>query len=65
MKRLVKSRDKKISGVCGGISQYINPELDPVIIRAGYLILTFFNPLMLLVYFILALILPDSHYETV
>lgn len=38
MKRLFRSRDKKIAGVCGGISQYINPELDPVIIRAGYLI---------------------------
>jgi phage shock protein PspC (stress-responsive transcriptional regulator) len=65
MKRLFKSRDKKIAGVCGGISQYINPELDPVIIRAGYLILTLFNPLMLLVYFILAMVLPDTNCETV
>jgi len=64
MKKLVRSQNKKIAGVCGGISHYINPELDPVIIRAGWLILTLFNPLMLLVYFILALILPDSLYET-
>jgi len=65
MKRLLRSNDKKIAGVCGGISHYINPELDPVLIRAGYLILTLFNPLMLLVYFILAVVLPDSNYETV
>lgn len=65
MRRLFKSRDKKIAGVCGGISHYINPELDPVIVRAGCLILTLFNPLMLLVYFILAMILPDSSCETV
>jgi len=64
MKKLVRSQNKKIAGVCGGISHYINPELDPVIIRAGWLILTLFNPLMLLVYFILALILSDSLYET-
>nr|WP_320117979.1 PspC domain-containing protein [uncultured Marinifilum sp.] len=65
MKRLLRSRDKKIAGVCGGISNYINPELDPVIVRAGYLILTLFNPLMLLVYFILAIVLPDSDYKTI
>ncbi|RUT78360.1 PspC domain-containing protein [Ancylomarina longa] len=65
MKKLTRSQYKKIAGVCGGISQYINPELDPVIIRAGWLILTLFNPLMLLVYFILALVLSDSPYETV
>ena len=63
MKRLVKSKDKKIAGVCGGLSHYINPELDPIIIRTGWLVLTLFNPLMLIVYFILAFVLPDS-YET-
>jgi len=65
MKRLIRSKEKKAAGVCGGISQYINPELDPIIIRAAWLILTLFNPLMLLAYFILALVLPDSPYETV
>lgn len=65
MKRLARSEEKKIAGVCGGISQYINPELDPIIIRAAWLILTLFNPLMLLAYFILALVLPDNKYKTV
>ncbi|MGQ1908930.1 PspC domain-containing protein [Marinifilum sp. RC60d5] len=65
MKRLFRSKNKKIAGVCGGISHYINPELDPVIVRAGYLVLTLFNPLMLLVYFILALVIPDSNYEPI
>ncbi|WP_372755806.1 PspC domain-containing protein [Labilibaculum sp.] len=64
MRRLFRSKEKKIAGVCGGISTYINPELDPVIIRAVWLILTLFNPLMLIAYFILALVLPDSAQQT-
>lgn len=64
MKRLTRSKEKKIAGVCGGISQYINPELDPIIVRTAWLILTLFNPLMLLAYFILTLALPDSPYKT-
>ncbi len=65
MKRLEKSQEKKIAGVCGGISQYINPELDPVIVRAAWAILSLFNPLLLLAYFILALVLPDTKYKTI
>jgi len=60
MQRLYKSSDKKIAGVCGGLSQYINPELDPVIIRAIFLMMCLFNPFLLLLYLILALILPDN-----
>ena len=59
MKRLTKSYDRKIAGVCGGISEYINPELDPVITRIGFVVLTFFNPLMIVVYLILAIAMPD------
>lgn len=64
MKRLFRSKEKKVAGVCGGISQYINPDLDPIIVRAMALILMLFNPLLLLAYFILALILPDSACKT-
>ncbi len=59
MKRLIKSYDRVIAGVCGGISEYINPELDPIIIRLGWFIFTLFNPLMVIVYFVLALVMPS------
>lgn len=58
MKRLRKSRDRIISGVCGGISEYINPEMDPLIVRLAFLALTFFNPLMLIFYVILLFAMP-------
>lgn len=59
MKRLTKSYDRKIAGVCGGISEYINPELDPIIVRIGFVVLAFFNPLMVVVYLILAIAMTD------
>jgi phage shock protein PspC (stress-responsive transcriptional regulator) len=60
MQRLYKSSDKKVAGVCGGLSHYINPELDPVIIRAIFMIMCLFNPLALIAYLVLALILKDN-----
>ena len=59
MKRLVKSYDRVLAGVCGGISEHINPELDPLIIRLLWGIFSFFNPFLILVYFILALVMPS------
>ncbi len=59
MKRLTKSYNKRIAGVCGGISEYINPELDPLLVRVAYLVLTFFNPLLVILYFILAVAMPE------
>ena len=37
-KRLRRSRDKKIAGVCGGIAEYFN--LDPTLIRIAFVIAT-------------------------
>ncbi len=60
MKRLTKSsKDKMISGVCGGIAEYF--EVDPTLVRIGYLIFTFAgvgSPILL--YFILAVIMPEN-----
>lgn len=57
--RLKKSRhDKMISGVCGGIAEYIG--WDPTIVRILFVICIFMGwgtPLLL--YFILSLIMPD------
>lgn len=57
--KLRKSRtDKMIAGVCGGIGEYLN--WDPTIVRIIFLILVFSSfGTMVLIYFILALIMPD------
>lgn len=57
--RLKKSRtDKMIAGVCGGIAEYLG--WDPTVIRIIFIITTFLGwggPVLL--YFILALVMPD------
>ena len=53
----VGKKERKFLGVCGGLSKYIDPELDPVIIRLLWVIFTLFSPFMLLVYFALGLVL--------
>jgi phage shock protein PspC (stress-responsive transcriptional regulator) len=58
MKRLKKSRERIIAGVCGGISEYINPEIDPLIVRLTFVALTIFNPLMVIFYLILLFVMP-------
>jgi len=60
MKRLIKSYDRVLAGVCGGISEYINPDLDPLIIRILWGIFSFFNPVLILVYLVLAVVMPTA-----
>ncbi len=57
--KLRKSRiNKKVAGVCGGIGEYL--KLDPTVVRVIFLLLMLFSAgTMVLVYFILALIMPD------
>ncbi|GHT28752.1 PspC family transcriptional regulator [Bacteroidia bacterium] len=40
-KRLTRSSDKMIAGVCGGIADYF--DLDPTLVRVGYILLTVFT----------------------
>ncbi len=58
MKRLYKERfDKKFMGVCGGLAQYL--KLDASLIRLLFVIATLMSGgLFLIVYLILALVLP-------
>ncbi len=56
-KRLVR-KDKKIFGVCGGLGDYF--DLDPTLIRAGFLIALIVFGSGLLIYLLLALIMPDE-----
>jgi phage shock protein C len=56
--RLVKSKDRKIFGVCGGLGQYL--DVDPTVIRIVFLIAFFFLGGGLLLYLILALAMPSE-----
>jgi len=62
MNRLMKvsKKDRRFLGVCGGISKYLNSDLDPVIIRLIWTLLCFFSPFMIIFYFIMAIILPTE-----
>jgi len=60
MKRLTRSNDKLVAGVISGISNYVNPELDPVFLRLAFAWIAFFNPYLILIYLGMALILPTE-----
>ena len=54
------SHDRMIAGVCGGIANHF--DLDPTLVRAGFVLLSIFSAVFpgLLVYIILAIIMPDT-----
>jgi phage shock protein C len=58
MKRLYRSKDKKISGVCGGIGEYF--ELDPSLVRLGWIVLTILTGVIpgIIGYIVAAIIIP-------
>ncbi|MGN0150800.1 MAG: PspC domain-containing protein [Clostridia bacterium] len=59
MKKLYKSRyDRKISGVCGGIAEYLN--VDSTWIRLAWAALVLFLGTGILAYILAALILPEN-----
>lgn len=62
LKRVGK-KERRFLGVCGGISKYIDRELDPVIMRIIWVVLSFFAPFMVLLYFVLALVLRSEDDE--
>lgn len=57
-KKLYKSTDKKIDGVCAGIAEYF--EIDPTVVRVAYALITFFTAVFggIAVYIILAIVMP-------
>lgn len=56
-KRLVK-KDKKIFGVCGGLGEYFS--LDPTLVRAAFLVSAIIFGSGVLLYIILAIVMPDG-----
>lgn len=58
-KRLVRSRDNRmLFGVCAGLAHYLN--IDPVIVRLLAVLLTLWNGIGLVIYLVLALIMPQE-----
>src|SRR5574341_1520649 len=59
MRRLQKSStNRMLFGVAGGIAEYF--RIDPVIVRVVFILLTFANGIGVLIYLVLALILPRA-----
>ena len=58
MKQLCKSStNRKIAGVCGGIGEYF--DIDPTLVRLGFVALSLLAGGGLAVYIIAAIIMPD------
>jgi phage shock protein C len=64
-RRLTRSRDRKLGGVCGGVAEYF--EVDPTIVRVVFVVLLLFPFLPLfggvLLYFVLWIIMPEPSGE--
>ena len=57
-KKLTKSRDKKLFGVCGGLGNYL--DIDPTVIRLGFVAAFLLFGTGLLLYIVMAIIMPDE-----
>lgn len=58
MRKLVKSQDRKICGVCGGIAEYFG--IDPTIVRLVWALAALFAGTGVLTYIIAALLMPEG-----
>lgn len=58
-RRLTRSSDKLIAGVCAGIAEYL--DLDVTLVRVGYLLLSVLSAAFpgILIYVILWIVMPD------
>ncbi len=56
-KKLYKSRDKKIFGVCGGLAEYF--DLDPTVMRLIFIAAFLLFGSGILIYLIMAIVVPD------
>ena len=61
MKRLVKSSDKRLLGVCGGIAEYFN--VDPNVVRLLWVLFCLLGGSGILAYIIAAVIMPGEYNE--
>lgn len=61
MRRLTKSEDRLLLGVAGGIAEYL--QIDKLIVRVLWAVLTLPLPILILAYLILGVVLPDPGRE--
>lgn len=58
-KQLTKSStEKRVAGVAGGLAEYF--DVDPALVRLAFVLFTFLGGPGVVIYIILALVLPDS-----
>lgn len=57
-KKLSRSNNKMIGGVCAGIAEYLG--LDPTIVRIVWVLLLFFAGFGILLYLILWIVMPKA-----
>ena len=57
-KKLTRSNNKMIGGVCAGIADYLG--LDPTIVRIAWILTVFFAGFGILLYLILWIVMPKT-----
>ena len=57
-KKLTRSNNKMIGGVCAGIADYLG--LDPTIVRIAWILTVFFAGFGILLYLILWIVMPKA-----
>lgn len=57
-KKLYKSNNKMIDGVCAGVAEYF--DLDPTLVRLGFVAFTCLGGSGLLIYIVGAIIMPRN-----
>lgn len=60
-KKLTRSNDRVLAGVCAGLAEYFG--FDPVLVRVAYAFLTFFTAFSgVLLYFVLWIVMPERKF---
>jgi len=62
MKKLYRSNDRKIAGVCGGLAEYIN--IDPTVIRVIWALVGLTGA-GVVAYLVCALIIPEKNSDII
>jgi phage shock protein C len=60
MKKLQRSSNRIIAGVCGGIAEYF--DIDPTVVRVLYVVLSLFSAAFpgVILYLVLLLLVPNG-----
>ncbi len=59
-KRLKRSNDKMIAGVCGGLANYL--DIDPTLVRLAFALVAIFGGAGILAYLIMWIIIPKESF---